>query len=186
MADLKRTWPMARKAVKGFFFGAEALGLSLEATGLAAYIYSWDGDEIDDEILKAMFPGRDLTGPLAELASIGLVDLSGEPAPAPPPTPSERDLMHRPGTIYLIEGGGRYKIGISQGSAKKRLTGLQTGSPVPLRLLHSEIVQDSYAAEQLAHGLLRRFRLHGEWFECTEEQARSTLQTVILAVGAAK
>lgn len=187
MTDFKRTWPRSHKSVSGFFFGGEALGLSLEATGLAAYIYSWDGDDIDDEVLKAMFPDRDLSGPLAELASIGLIDILPVGTPPRPPEPSPvEDRRKVIGTIYLIEGGGRYKIGISQGSAKKRLSGLQTGSPVRLQLIDSALVLDCSRAEQLAHGLLMRFHLHGEWFECTEEQARATLKTVIEAVGTAR
>lgn len=188
MSDFKRTWPKkTNRGVSGFFFGAEALGLSLEATGLAAYIYSWDGDDIDTDILDAMFPGRDLSGPLTELAGIGLIDILPDGTPPIEPVIVENEVRHkRPGTIYLVEGAGRYKIGISQGSAKKRLAGLQTGSPVRLQLIDHAMVRDCSRAEQLAHGLLMRFHLHGEWFECTEDQARTTLETVIEAVGTAK
>src|ERR1700751_945933 len=174
MRDLKRDWPKkGQRAVRGFFFGAEALGLSLEATGLAAYIYSWDTDDIDEEVLRSMFPDRDLDGPLRELVSIGLIQFFDSSVVGPLPEPKDDVRYRRAGTIYLVEGNGRYKIGISQQSAKARLRSLQTGSPVPLKIIHSAIVCDCGFAEQLAHGLLMRFRLHGEWFECTEERARS-------------
>lgn len=188
MSDYKRDFPKrGNRQVRGFFFGAEALNCSLEATGLAAHIYASQSDEIDEEFLKLMFPDRDLSGPLQELVSIGLIAIVNPDDPAPSPVVENDDgpaTVARAGTIYLVEGGGRFKIGITKATKPTaRLRGLQTGSPVQLRLVHSAFVQDSVAAESLAHGLLARFRLHGEWFECTEERARSILDTVIEAVG---
>jgi hypothetical protein len=185
MSEYKRNYPRrGHKTVRGFFFDADALNLSLEATGLAAHIFSFESDDIDEEFLKQMFPGRDLSGPLQELAALGLVEFVDPSAPPAPVVDVDNGLTYRrAGTIYLVEGNGRFKIGIAQ-SAKARLTSLQTGSPVKLRMVHHALVQDCATAEKLAHGLLTRFRLHGEWFECTEERARSVLDTVIEAVGA--
>lgn len=185
MTDYKRDWPKkGQRGVSGFFFGAEALNCSLEATGLAAHIYASDEDNIDEEYLKSMFPGRDLSGPLRELMQIGLIEISDEAGPLGPIVENDGPaIAGRAGTIYLIEGApGRFKIGITK-STRARMKSLQTGSPVPLRLVHSAFVRDSAAAERLAHGLLTRFRLHGEWFECSEERAISVLNTVIEAVG---
>lgn len=184
MSEYKRTWPKkSKKGVQGFFYGAEALALSLEAAGLAAHIYSFDADDIDEEYLRGMFPDRDLTGPLRELASIGLIEFVEPGTPAPVVDVETTDQRYRAaGVIYLVEGGGRFKIGIAK-SAKARLTSLQTGSPVPLKLVHSAFVNDCVRAEQLAHGLLARYRLHGEWFECSKEQGLNVLNTVIEAVG---
>lgn len=186
MSEFKRHRPKpGQRTVRGFFFEAEALNLSLEATGLAAHIFSFDNDETDEEVLKLMFPDRDLTGPLRELASIGLIELIDPNAVPAPKVEIEESLPYRgAGMIYLVEGGGRYKIGISK-SAKARLSSLQTGSPVALHLVHYALVKDSCEAERLAHGLLARFRLHGEWFECSLERARSVLDIVIEAVGKA-
>lgn len=187
MSEFKRDWPKrGSRQVRGFYFGAEALNLSLEATGLAAHIYASESDEIDEDYLKLLFPGRDLSGPLRELMSIGLIEVVS-PESAPAPVVEVEDVggsLIRAGTIYLVEGGGRFKIGITKATKPTaRLRGLQTGSPVKLRLVYSAFVADSVAAESLAHGLLARFRLHGEWFECSEDRARSILDTVIDAVG---
>lgn len=187
MSEFKRDWPKrGSRQVRGFYFGAEALNLSLEATGLAAHIYASESDEIDEDYLKLLFPGRDLSGPLRELMSIGLIEIVS-PETAPAPVVEVEDVggsLIRAGTIYLVEGGGRFKIGITKATKPTaRLRGLQTGSPVKLRLVYSAFVADSVAAESLAHGLLARFRLHGEWFECSEDRARSILDTVIDAVG---
>lgn len=187
MSEFKRDWPKrGSRQVRGFYFGAEALNLSLEATGLAAHIYASESDDIDEDYLKLLFPGRDLTGPLRELMSIGLIEIVN-PEDTPAPVVEVEDVggsLIRAGTIYLVEGGGRFKIGITKATKPTaRLRGLQTGSPVKLRLVYSAFVADSVAAESLAHSLLARFRLHGEWFECSEDRARSILNTVIVAVG---
>lgn len=185
MSDYKRDWPKrGNRSVQGFFFGAEALNLSLEATGLAAHIYASESNEIDEEFLKLMFPDRDLSGPLRELVAIGLIEFLDPSAPPAPIVDVEQPAAayRRAGTIYLVEGNGMFKIGIAK-SAKARLSSLQTGSPVKLRLVHHALVQDCSEAERLAHGLLARYRLHGEWFQCTEDHALSILKTVINAVG---
>jgi T5orf172 domain len=185
--DYKRTYPRpGRRTVKGVFFDASALDLSLEATGLAAHIFAHDGDDIDEEFLRGMFPDRDLSGPIRELVSIGLIewlDPNSLAVPVVEEAAEDTTQFKQTGTIYLVEGGGRFKIGISTSSAKTRLRGLQTGSPVRLQIIHSALVRDCCSAERLAHGLLARFRLHGEWFECSEEKALSVLKMVIEAVG---
>lgn len=197
MSDYKRDWPgRGNKPVRGFFYGAEALNLSLEATGLAAHIYASDSDEIEEEFLTRMFPGRDLSGPLRELVSIGLIDIISETEnggaavdadEAPAGGGGGALIAAKAGTIYLVEGGGRFKIGVTKATKPTaRMRSLQTGSPVRLRLVYSAFVQDSAAAESLAHGLLARFRLHGEWFECTEDRALEILATVVDAVGIAQ
>jgi hypothetical protein len=185
MTDYKRDWPKkSHRVVRGFFFGAAALNCSLEATGLAAHVYASAEDVIDEEYLKSMFPGRDLSGPLRELTQIGLIEITDENAPLGPIVENDGPAVAgRAGTIYLIEGApGRFKVGITK-STRARMKSLQTGSPVPLRLVHSAFVRDSAGAERLAHGLLTRFKLHGEWFECLEERAVSVLNTVIEAIG---
>lgn len=185
MTEFKRNYPQrGRRAVKGFFFHAAALNLSLEATGLAAHIFSFADDDVDEEVLKSMFPDRDLTGPLKELASIGLIEFI-DPASDPAPAVDIQDvpLVRRAaGTIYLVEGSGFFKIGVTQ-SVRARLSSLQTGSPVALRMVRHVFVQDCVEAERLAHGLLARFRMHGEWFRCTEEKAIAALETAAEAVG---
>lgn len=67
--------------------------------------------------------------------------------------------------IYVIEGeGGKHKIGISSDPIR-RISELQTGSPVALKF--SFIAVSSHPVieiETLAHNLLTNYRTSGEWF----------------------
>ncbi len=71
-------------------------------------------------------------------------------------------------TTYLVlaEDIGRVKIGTSR-NERVRLSVLQTGSPVPLKLILSLPAKD-YPEEAL-HVSFARFRTHGEWFEFSPE-----------------
>lgn len=67
--------------------------------------------------------------------------------------------------IYVIEGeGGKHKIGISSDPIR-RISELQTGSPVALKF--SFIAVSSHPAaeiESIVHNLLMNYRTSGEWF----------------------
>ena len=67
--------------------------------------------------------------------------------------------------LYLIESGGLYKIGISQ-DINKRLKGLQTGSPHPVRCIAYYTTKESArSVEGKLHKLFHKYRLSGEWFD---------------------
>lgn len=68
---------------------------------------------------------------------------------------------------YFIQadGGGPIKIGTTCQEPEKRLANLQTGSPVVLRivgLIHGNV-------ERQLHDAFAKFRIHGEWFEASDE-----------------
>ena len=75
------------------------------------------------------------------------------------------------GRIYYIaatEGEvPRVKIGFTSGSPYARLRTLQTGSPCPLVLVavHDGTLED----EKRLHAEFSESRVHGEWFDMTEE-----------------
>lgn len=60
---------------------------------------------------------------------------------------------------------GPWKIGISD-NPRGRLTELQVGSPIPLRIHHEMLVHDAHGIEKAVHAELEQSRLHGEWFSC--------------------
>lgn len=73
------------------------------------------------------------------------------------------------GFVYVIGGGGLYKIGASQ-NVEHRLIDLQVGSPVPLKVV-CVIKTTQYTHISLERALHRRLvdkRRHGEWFDLDE------------------
>ncbi len=75
------------------------------------------------------------------------------------------------GKIYYIAStdpkAPRVKIGYTSGSPYVRLGALQTGSPVELALIavHDGTMED----ERRLHEQFADSRIHGEWFDMTEE-----------------
>ncbi len=78
--------------------------------------------------------------------------------------PQERASTQHSDTIYFIEAEGldRVKIGLCTGDPSFRVSNLQTGSPVRLRLL-AQSKGDS-RAERALHKQFESLRIHGEWF----------------------
>jgi hypothetical protein len=69
----------------------------------------------------------------------------------------------RPLQIYFIGGdAGHIKIGVSA-NPESRLAAIQTGSPIPLRILAT--VLGGYDAERAYHARFAAHRAQGEWFE---------------------
>ncbi len=75
-------------------------------------------------------------------------------------------------SVYFVQAtlGGPIKIGKSL-DPQKRVTGMQTGSPVPLRLL-AQIVEAAEDLEETLHADFAHLRLHGEWFRPGDELLR--------------
>lgn len=78
--------------------------------------------------------------------------------------------------LYVIAASeiGPVKLGLSI-QPEKRVRQLQTGSALPLKIFHTEEIDDALvkAAESALHRLLSHRRLKGEWFDLTVEQAIS-------------
>lgn len=73
-----------------------------------------------------------------------------------------------PGYIYLVQAGGRYKIGKATDVAK-RIKSLQTGSAEAIRLIHSIPTQRVELAEKQLHARFKAKRERGEWFDLDAE-----------------
>lgn len=73
------------------------------------------------------------------------------------------------GTIYYIGSAetGRMKIGYTAGNPVKRLRALQTGSPTKLALFAMH--PGTPELEQKLHRQFADARLHGEWFDASDE-----------------
>lgn len=69
--------------------------------------------------------------------------------------------------IYLLESNGLYKIGYSV-SPQTRLTRLQTGSPCPIRLVHTIRTVHFKNVEHALHIRFAGKRVHREWFALTD------------------
>lgn len=65
--------------------------------------------------------------------------------------------------IYLLECGGRYKIGISS-NIKRRIKDLNN-RPFKVNCLAKSIyLKNAYKIEHELHSLFERYRIDGEWF----------------------
>ncbi len=73
------------------------------------------------------------------------------------------------GCIYYILSGetGRVKIGFTNSDPTKRLKSLQTGSPTKLGIV--AIHPGTIALEAKLHGKFAADRLHGEWFDFSDD-----------------
>lgn len=71
------------------------------------------------------------------------------------------------GRIYAVSGGNLIKIGVTSESLRKRLSGLQYASPVPLRALGEVFMPGG--TETRLHRHLAAYRAHGEWFRPSDD-----------------
>jgi hypothetical protein len=77
--------------------------------------------------------------------------------------PAPQEDRFRLSMVYFIAGDvGAIKIGISC-HVEGRLIAIQTGSPIPLRIL--AVTPGSYREERAYHQRFAAHRLHGEWFD---------------------
>lgn len=81
-------------------------------------------------------------------------------------------LIMASGHIYFIEAVGlaAIKVGWAKRSVQRRLSQLQIGCPVELRLLFSMVGAPLH--ERLLHHRFKAFRLRGEWFRADFELRR--------------
>lgn len=70
--------------------------------------------------------------------------------------------------VYLIEGNGHHKIGITS-DVKKRLSGLQTSNPFPLKLIKTWETPDNGLWEDYLHNKYKKYRVQREWFKLPDE-----------------
>lgn len=76
--------------------------------------------------------------------------------------------------VYLIRADltpHRYKIGISY-QPEKRLTQLETASPVRLNLLHTIATKEAKELERKLHLRFYMRHHHAEWFDLTDDDVK--------------
>lgn len=74
---------------------------------------------------------------------------------------------------------GAKKIGVTNGDVRLRLSSLQTGNHEPISIIDAMYVPEDGALEieKETHRRLADCRIHGEWFNCTTEDALSEMET---------
>ena len=90
---------------------------------------------------------------------------------------------HEMGYVYFIQHGSlsEFKVGRSKNPAL-RLKSLQTGSAQPLTLFASIATADAEVVERYLHGLLDEYRLEGEHFAISSDQAHDAITRARLYV----
>jgi hypothetical protein len=85
--------------------------------------------------------------------------------------------------IYVIVGTpDTIKIGVAT-NVKSRLSGIQTGSPVKLKVFHTFKVpaERAFAIESVVHERLAKYELEGEWFRFCAAQAVVIISKILKA-----
>lgn len=72
------------------------------------------------------------------------------------------------GYVYVMECRGYFKIGHST-DPRRRLRKLRTGSPIPIRLVHTLETALYREIEQQLHARFHKQRRSGEWFVLSPE-----------------
>lgn len=78
------------------------------------------------------------------------------------------DLNQDIGHVYLIQLGDTdvFKIGITN-NINRRISQLQSKSPIPLNLIYQWTGHDYHAFESILHKTFEKKRVKGEWFKLT-------------------
>jgi hypothetical protein len=74
----------------------------------------------------------------------------------------------RPGYVYLLGGGGYYKIGKAK-DPQRRAETLAVQLPYSVELLHAIESGDYARAEEYLHERFAHKRLNGEWFDLSDD-----------------
>lgn len=100
------------------------------------------------------------------------------------PTPKQARRQALPLSVYVIAtGDGLCKIGVSR-DPETRLAQLQIGCPYELHIAYVCILQDqAHEVECLAHKLLERRAVGGEWFQCSEREAIDAVNESVSSFG---
>jgi len=83
-------------------------------------------------------------------------------------TASNPAVTDNTGFVYLaMSVKGWYKIGMSK-EPYKRMSSLQVGSPIEIKLVHRIFTFDCIALEKALHDYYQAYWLRGEWFELSD------------------
>lgn len=86
----------------------------------------------------------------------------------------------KPSKVYLMECGGRYKIGVSA-DVDRRLKQLDKRPFELLLVTYSELFEDAYTAEKVLHKQYEKYRVYGEWFDIPQDELAVLIEQVELA-----
>lgn len=153
--------------------------LSLAALGLAVHILDGPEDEIDTTELALGFPGVDIDSLVSELQDAGFFRAGDDPPPINSPVMESPARPTRKHAVYVVGCAGRIKIGIAT-NVRARISTMRTGNPVPITLIWSVFTEDALEIEQRAHAILGVYRISGEWFECSRQEAIGAVSTAIV------
>lgn len=82
------------------------------------------------------------------------------------------------GYVYLLQSGGRFKIGITS-HIQRRLKQLRSQQPpFPIELVHFVLCPDPRLAERALHERFSEARVHGEWFDLSDEKVRNVIRSM--------
>lgn len=95
-------------------------------------------------------------------------------------TEAVSEISSRNRWVYVVRAGRFVKIGIS-GNVNKRIMGIQTGSPLKVRLIRQWVTPYASKIEWLAHKALAKYRLSGEWFDVPTQAAVLTVSSLVQA-----
>lgn len=83
------------------------------------------------------------------------------------PAPSSGHKPSKPGFVYLLISGGRYKIGRTSGRLQVRIAQIQRVTPWHIELVTKIKTKDPQRVEADLHERFAAKRLAGEWFDLT-------------------
>ena len=85
--------------------------------------------------------------------------------------------------LYIIAENehGPVKLGFSN-DPFKRVKQLQTGSNVVLKIFHTQEIEfkDRIKLEKLLHKAIKHYKVHGEWFSLSVNDAKQEIDFVII------
>ena len=82
-----------------------------------------------------------------------------------------RTMRSKSGYVYLLECGGKYKIGFSK-DVERRIKQLDT-RPFKINLIaKSKFISDAYDREQEIHEWFENSKIDGEWYEFSDHEAQ--------------
>lgn len=81
------------------------------------------------------------------------------------------------GSIYLLECGGKYKIGISK-NVDRRIKELDNRPFKVNKIISKDNVVDVYSKEQKLHTKYSKKRIDGEWYEFNQEELKNIIDEI--------
>jgi hypothetical protein len=91
-------------------------------------------------------------------------------------SPSIRKVTAVKGVVYLVKGGGHYKIGVTKQGPKQRTKEIALHMPFPVECIHTITSNDIYRLEKFWHNKFAAERANGEWFDLSDAQVSDFCQ----------